>query len=204
MAKPGNHEIEPCEFTCLSDSVLKKASPESEKITKVKKEKGSKVATTGKLFIGNAGGKWIQEKKEDGSPGGYLLVFGPGLGLKEPLLAHPELEFAELGAPPSKPLTLKIMSPVEAGAELLDLQIRDNWTVGQVKALLCKTTGLKAGSMIMCKGKMGERVADSASTRLNEDGLVTEQGYGDGDEIAFMYLGDPETDLAAYLESKKK
>eukprot|EP00931_Biecheleriopsis_adriatica_P118697 TRINITY_DN94040_c0_g1_i1.p1 TRINITY_DN94040_c0_g1~~TRINITY_DN94040_c0_g1_i1.p1 ORF type:complete len:371 (+),score=79.86 TRINITY_DN94040_c0_g1_i1:61-1173(+) len=92
-----------------------------------------------------------------------------------------------------KPMTLRVMSPLEAGVKLADLAIKDTWTVRQVKALLCSTTGLKKESTMMAKGKMGERVSEDA--RLEESHLVVDCGYKDGDEIGFIYLGDVETDL---------
>jgi len=99
-----------------------------------------------------------------------------------------------------KPMTLIVMSPVQEGEKLLDLNIRDNWNVGQVAKLIADTTGLKKQSMIMALGKMGERVPESA--KLDDGKLVVEAGYKEGDEIAFMYLGDLEGDLAKFLQSK--
>merc|ERR1712110_1128393 len=81
------------------------------------------------------------------------------------------------------PLKLIVNSPVEVGAKLLDLNIKDNFTVLQVKNLIAETTGLKKGSMIMARGKMGERVPEDA--KLDESKLVVDCGYKDGDEIAF-------------------
>merc|ERR1712190_559629 len=89
-----------------------------------------------------------------------------------------------------KPMNLIVMSPVESGAKLVDLNIKDNWTVLQVKNLIADTTGLKKQSMIMARGKMGERVPEDA--KLDESMLVVGCGYTDGEEIAFMYLGNLE------------
>lgn len=100
-----------------------------------------------------------------------------------------------------KPMSLIVMSPVAEGEKLLDLSIRDNWSVGQVAQLIADTTGLKKQSMIMAKGKMGERVPESA--KLDDKQLVVDCGYTDGEEIAFMYLGNLEGDLEKYLASKK-
>jgi len=100
-----------------------------------------------------------------------------------------------------KPMSMIVMSPVEEGEKLLDLSIRDNWTVGQVKGLISQLTGLRKQSMIMAKGKMGERVPEDA--KLDETKLVVECGYQDGDEIAFMYLGELDNDIEKFLASKK-
>mmetsp|Transcript_76922 Transcript_76922/g.135537 ORF Transcript_76922/g.135537 Transcript_76922/m.135537 type:complete len:375 (+) Transcript_76922:67-1191(+) len=99
-----------------------------------------------------------------------------------------------------KALTLKVMSPLEEGVKLTDLAIKDDWTVGQVKNLLCSTTGLKKTSMIMARGSMGQRVSEDA--QLNEAHRVVDCGYKDGDEIAFIYMGDPASDLQGFLARK--
>jgi len=105
-----------------------------------------------------------------------------------------QVHFQFVGA---KALTLTVMSPLEEGVKLTDLAIKDDWTVGQVKALLCSTTGLKKTSMIMARGSMGQRVSEDA--QLNETHRVVDCGYKDGDEIAFIYMGDPAADLQDYL-----
>jgi len=100
-------------------------------------------------------------------------------------------------------MTLVVMSPLEdtAGQKILDLPIKDNWTISQVAKLIADRTGLKKASMIMAKGKMGERVPESA--KMDDSKLVVDYGFNDGDEIAFMYLGDLEVDLAAFMKSRK-
>ncbi|CAJ1407795.1 unnamed protein product [Effrenium voratum] len=97
-------------------------------------------------------------------------------------------------------MRLVVMSPLEQGVKLTDLEIQQDWTVGQVRKLLCSITGLKEGSMLMAKGKMGERVGEDA--QLNLSHLVVDCGYKDGDEIGFIYMGDPEADLQGFLSKK--
>lgn len=99
-----------------------------------------------------------------------------------------------------KPMKLVVMSPLELGEKLTDLEIKDDWTVGQVRKLLCSITGLKESSMLMAKGKMGERVSEDAQLKLTD--LVVDYGYKDGDEIGFIYMGDPEGDLKDFLSKK--
>lgn len=114
--------------------------------------------------------------------------------------AGEEVKFEYKGA---KSMTLVVMSPLEdtAGQKILDLPIKDNWTISQVAKLIADRTGLKKASMIMAKGKMGERVPESA--KMDDSKLVVDYGFNDGDEIAFMYLGDLEVDLAAFMKSRK-
>ncbi|CAE7553261.1 unnamed protein product [Symbiodinium necroappetens] len=96
-----------------------------------------------------------------------------------------------------KSMRLVVMSPLEEGVKLTDLDIKNDWTVGQVRKLLCSITGLKESSMIMARGKMGERVGEDA--QLNLSHLVADCGYKEGDEIGFIYMGDTEGDLKAFL-----
>jgi len=111
--------------------------------------------------------------------------------------AQLEFEYSD-----GKPMNLYCNSPVESfEGKLCDLPIKDNWTVGQVAGLIAQITGLKQKSMILAKGKMGERVPESA--KMDEGKQIVSYGYADGDEVAFMYLGELETDLAKYLETKK-
>lgn len=109
-----------------------------------------------------------------------------------------EVKFEFKGA---KSMTLIVRSPLEAsaGQKILDLQIKDNWTVGQVAKLIADRTGLNKASMIMAKGKMGERVPESA--KMDETKLIVDYGLSDGDEVAFMYLGNLEGDLEAFMKS---
>lgn len=194
---PGHYSLEPVDFEIKQNFLLRKATTDTDKITRVGREPGASLPTTGKLFVGQAGGKWIQQRLSSGEAGQWCLVFGPGFNLKEPLLAHPTLSFEALGAPQAAELTLKVMSPIEAGKPLCDLEIKDSFTVADTKRLLCQITGLKRTQMIMARGKMGERVPEDA--RLDEDKMVTAEGYRDGDEIAFIYMGDLEGDLSAFL-----
>ncbi|CAE7255477.1 unnamed protein product [Symbiodinium natans] len=99
-----------------------------------------------------------------------------------------------------KSLKLVVMSPLEEGVKLTDLDIKSDWTVGQVRKLLCSTTGLKEASMIMARGKMGERVGEDA--QLNLSHLVVDCGYKEGDEIGFIYMGDTEGDLKDFLSKR--
>jgi len=136
---------------------------------------------------------------------GSLSVFAPAGDRASPLpdkttvkeagfTASMEVCFEPAGA---RPLTLVVMNPLTPGAKLLDLPLTDDSTVGQAKVLLAKTTGLKQGSMIMVRGKMGQRVKEDAN--LDDKHRVVDCGYKEGDEIGFIYTGDLESDLAAFL-----
>mmetsp|Transcript_55099 Transcript_55099/g.102021 ORF Transcript_55099/g.102021 Transcript_55099/m.102021 type:complete len:184 (+) Transcript_55099:102-653(+) len=95
-------------------------------------------------------------------------------------------------------LRLKFMSPVEQDEDgnnlhYCDLHALPETTVGQLKALCASKTGLKPGCMIPAKGKMGERITEGAT--IKEDLTLSEAGYAEGDEFAFIYTGTLETDL---------
>mmetsp|Transcript_47712 Transcript_47712/g.102216 ORF Transcript_47712/g.102216 Transcript_47712/m.102216 type:complete len:393 (+) Transcript_47712:86-1264(+) len=97
----------------------------------------------------------------------------------------------------SKELSLVVMSPVEPGKQLCKLELTEEASVGHAKGLLSKITGLKLGSMIMVKGKMGERVSEDAN--LDDKQSLVSSGYKSGDEIGFIYTGDLEGDLSSFL-----
>lgn len=136
-----------------------------------------------------------------------VTVFGPtGAALKDDVTV--EAAGFESGGfvkfeSSEKALKLIVMTPLEdyQGQKLVDLPVKENWNMGQVKDLLCKLTGLNKKSMIMAKGKMGERVGEGAN--LSDAQLVSEVGYKDGDEVGFIYMGDLEGDLQPFLATKK-
>merc|ERR1719183_1566021 len=99
---------------------------------------------------------------------------------------------AEVKFEGEKGLNLIVMTPLEdyEGQKLVDLPVKASWTMGQVKDLLCKLTGLNKKSMMMAKGKMGERIGEGA--QLNDSQLVSEVGYKEGDEVGFIYMGSLE------------
>merc|ERR1739848_475361 len=132
---------------------------------------GSKV--TGAIVVAEkVEGKWIKLKGEDG----WMLTDGTEVGLG--ML----LEAVVYDAP----MRLCIMSPLVAGEMLRELDVKQDWTVLQVKSLLCKQTGLKPQSMIPARGKMGERIGEHAA--LKEEQTIHAAGYKDGDEFAFIYM----------------
>jgi hypothetical protein len=102
-----------------------------------------------------------------------------------------------------KVLNLIVMTPLEdyEGQKLVDLHVKEAWTVGQMKEFLCKMIGLDKKKMIIAKGKAGERVGEDA--QLKDSMLVNEVGYKDGDEVAFIYLGDLKSELTPFLAKKK-
>lgn len=72
--------------------IIKKASPESQKIISGKREPGCLVHTTGRQFIGPSGGKWVElDPKRDPKPG-WLLTHGRTIGLDSELLEAVEEE----------------------------------------------------------------------------------------------------------------
>mmetsp|Transcript_126599 Transcript_126599/g.394115 ORF Transcript_126599/g.394115 Transcript_126599/m.394115 type:complete len:193 (+) Transcript_126599:140-718(+) len=74
-------------------------------------------------------------------------------------------------------------------------------TVGSIKASCCKKfPGLKPNAMIPIKVKKGERDGEGGgggaeSPRLLENQTLQEAGLEDGDEFAFIYMGDVGSDF---------
>lgn len=79
---------------------------------------------------------------------------------------------------------------------LYELSTTWDSTVKEVRAAVCAATGLKVGSMILARGRMGQRISDSSDNLFRDDETMWECGFSDGDEVAYMYMSDGTLDLA--------
>jgi len=124
---------------------------------------------------------WIELDPGDG--GGWILIDGKSvnLGMLMELVRH------------DLPLRLVVMNPLVLGEQKCELEVAEDWTVLRTKQLCASKMGLRAASMIPARGKMGERVSEAAS--LKEDLTLHQAGFREGDEFAFIYLGNLEKEL---------
>eukprot|EP00966_Prymnesium_polylepis_P213493 4944372-Prymnesium_polylepis.2 len=97
---------------------------------------------------------------------------------------------------PSSAITLRFSRP-DTGKPLHEHRTTLDATVKEVHAAVCAATGLKPGSMIIARGVMGQRISDSSDNMFGEGETMWQCGFSDGDEVAYMYLGDGAADLAA-------
>ena len=94
---------------------------------------------------------------------------------------------------PTTVIKLRFAHP-NTGKPLYELSTSWASTVKEVRAAICKATGLQTSSMLLSRG----RAAQSADT-LGDGETMWECGFSDGDEVPYMYMGDGTTDLAAFL-----
>lgn len=97
---------------------------------------------------------------------------------------------------PTTAVTLRFSRP-DTGKPLHELRTTLDATVKDVRIAVCAATGLKPESMIIARGVMGQRISDSSDNMFGEEETVWQCGFSDGDEVAYMYLGDGAADLAA-------
>ena len=94
-------------------------------------------------------GGWI---KLIGEPGGWMLVDGSSIGLGILLEQVPV---------PDSSVTLCFARP-DNGKPMLKLMLPFCTTIKQTKAAVEAATGLRSGSMVLARGKMGSRISDSS------------------------------------------
>lgn len=79
--------VQPCAFRVMQGPLFKKpgADPATSKVIKLNRKISSAVQTTGRIWQGSAGGTWVELDASAEKPG-WLLVEGPGFGIRGPLL----------------------------------------------------------------------------------------------------------------------
>ena len=117
--------------------------------------------------------------------GGFMLIDGKSVGLGTLLEPVP---------PPTTPITLNFSRP-DNGKHMLALTLPFDTSIGQTKVIVAKATGLRVGSMVLARGKMGERISDSASNLFDDASSVWSCGYVDGQVPGMMYLGEASDEL---------
>jgi len=80
--------------------------PSSGKISKVKVPPEVRIYSSGRVWTGPSGGRWAQLDASRGGEAGWVLVEGPGFGLRGPALVDPasaeELQFSVDELPPGQ------------------------------------------------------------------------------------------------------
>ncbi|CAE7458933.1 unnamed protein product [Symbiodinium sp. CCMP2456] len=136
----------PAEYTVAQGVCFIKPSedPQSGKILKAKRPVGSKIYTTGTTWKGPQGGLWA-EVDVARSPGemGWVLVSGPGFGLRGPCLIDPE---ANDGA--SQMIHIRWLKD----PPIFNCMMPKAATVGDLVDTFCSRTGLNRKETILTKG----------------------------------------------------
>ena len=132
-----------------------------------------------------AGNLPLRDLSADGTAG-WMLIDGASVGLG-PLLERLPV--------PSTSITLRFSRP-DDGKALTDLQTHMSATIKEAKAAVAAVTGLRAEAMAFARGRMGQRISDSAANLYGDDETLWSCGYMDGMEVGYMYMGDAAQDLA--------
>lgn len=115
--------------------------PTSTKIIKVKRPNGYKVHSTGYTWRGPQGGLWA-EVDPTKSSAGWVLVEGPGFGVKGPLLMSEETDNSLV-------TTINILINTED--TLFSVTLPHHVTVRTVIEMLCSRTGLENKEVVLTK-----------------------------------------------------
>ena len=86
---------------------------------------------------------------------------------------------------------------VPCSQPLYEFTARWDAAIKDVRALICEATGLKPGSMVIARGRMGQRISDSSDNLFGDAESLWECGFSVGDEVAYMYFGDGTADLGS-------
>ena len=127
-------------------------------------------------------GGWIRLAGENG---GWMLIDGSSVGLGILLEPVPV---------PDSPITLCFARP-DNGKPMLKLTLPFCTTIKDTKAAVEAATGLRSGSMVLARGKMGSRISDSSENIFADDQSLWACGYVDGQVPGVMYLGEAANDM---------
>jgi len=111
---------------------------------------------------------------------GFMLIDGTSVGLGMLLEPVPT---------PTACITLNFARP-DNGKQMLALTLPFDTTIAKTKAAVAVATGLKSGSMVLARGKMGQRIADSSDNLFADGSSIWSCGFVDGQVPGMMYLGE--------------
>lgn len=184
------------DFWVLQGTLFKKpgSDPETQKVSKMLRPVGSIVKTTGRLWTGPSGGKWVEVDAAVEKPG-WLLVEGPGFEISGPLL-----EKAELGQ--ESPLVCKLYSLITK-ADLCEVCLQRKQTIADVKRWIALRDphALKVQKILVAN----EMPSDEEQGSFSIASFPTHKLYNDmvevgqsrlkaGDRIPYFYMGEASDD----------
>lgn len=122
----------------------------------------------------------------------WMLVDGAEIGL------------GRLLEPQDEEIVLRVLHP-ESTQFLGEITVRTHCSIRELRDELCQVAKLQSEHCVLCRGVMGERVADSGDSVLPLDSAVYEAGWRSGDAPGYFYFGQaqpaapavPEPDMLA-------
>lgn len=122
--------------------------------------------------------------------GQFMLIDGTGVGLST--LLEPQ--------PITGSVTLHFARP-DNGKPMLKAWLPFATTIKEVKKLVADATGLRANSMVLARGQMGQRISDSSENLFGDDETLWACGYVEGQVPGMMYLGEAANELNAEAQA---
>lgn len=151
-------------------------------------------------------GSWMRAKATAASKGGWFSSEAGGYAVP----AAPEAPAARTRGPE---ITLKVMHPEHKDHKVMTVEVYADTPVVDLKATICRETGLKEKPLLPVK-KYNSGPVDDDHKAMMESRLkdyvnwipcdakdtVRDVGYANGDAFAFTYLGTAQDDLKEDLK----
>uniref|UniRef100_A0A7S4Q983 Uncharacterized protein n=2 Tax=Alexandrium monilatum TaxID=311494 RepID=A0A7S4Q983_9DINO len=165
--------------------------PQRSKIVRLRRKVGTRIATTGRTWMGPQGGEWVEADQTLESPG-WFLIRGPGFGFYGPLL-EPASGGGE-AQPQGKeeqPIVLYARHPLEY-EHRLQLCLRPSQTIRDAKRWLARRVpGLRVQKIEVVR----QRINCIDQARIQDEVPLRDAELADGDELDYIYLGDVDKDV---------
>mmetsp|Transcript_69548 Transcript_69548/g.153821 ORF Transcript_69548/g.153821 Transcript_69548/m.153821 type:complete len:491 (-) Transcript_69548:36-1508(-) len=182
-------ESEPGDFRVMQGPLMKKPGkdPAGNKVIKLTRKVSSVVKTTGRTWQGPSGGSWVELDPLAEKPG-WLLIEGPGFGLRGPFLERVDPNEDEA------PIVLSVFSAIKK-AVLMEVCVKPSNKVKKVQQwIVWRLEGSMPTRRIWCVNREPREVTEDthflkALRPLSEDTLIKEAGFTDGSSVIFVEVG---------------
>eukprot|EP00930_Biecheleria_cincta_P056681 TRINITY_DN42755_c0_g1_i1.p1 TRINITY_DN42755_c0_g1~~TRINITY_DN42755_c0_g1_i1.p1 ORF type:complete len:265 (+),score=49.60 TRINITY_DN42755_c0_g1_i1:1-795(+) len=187
--------FEVVDYRVMQGCIFKKPGqdPTGTRVLKLTRDVGMKIATTGRTWMGPAGGTWVECDPASRKPG-WMLVDGYCCGMLGPLLERVDPDEEE-------PLVLKVRNPRNE-SEFLDVCLKPTQLVLHARHWISwRFPGMKPDKIVIVRERWNDpgkpfKPADSPSTSdLRDDVRIAEACDGNGTELKYIYMGDIVEDL---------
>ncbi|CAE7432828.1 Wdr35 [Symbiodinium pilosum] len=156
----------------------------SKMIVQIQRKVGSKVKTTGRSWVGPAGGLWVELDPCFQKPG-WVLVEGPGFGKAGPLLEEALPDEGEA-------MVMHFKNPFDDD-EVHELCLKPAYNIHTVKKWMCtRLPFLRLDKIVIVKRRSRGRAARFTPSNfvLDDHVRLFETEFEDGGELPYIYLGD--------------
>lgn len=188
--KPGEiREDGPTVYRCTQGVLFAKRSelPQSKAIVKLPRSVGSYTYSTGRIWMGPSGGIWCEMDAAKGEMG-WMLVSGPGFGLKGPALVD--------AGSVEKVTALKVYLLESKTYVIFEVLADANMTMKEVKKAMCARSGLTMAHCVLSKEppainpQTGMRLTIDYMPELSDDRTIASCKFGESGALYLVYVGE--------------